>query len=84
MAKISINKAQRTFNHWKARFNKNTVARLTDFVVLGPRVLIGVELKNSTTEYYLITFVFENNRWRIDQPFMDSLLYTKVKELVKN
>jgi|GEM_PF-1419219 len=84
MAKISINKAQRTFNNWKARFNKKTVAKLIDFVVLGPRVLIGVELKNSTTDYYLITFVFENNRWRIDQPFMDSLLYTKVKKLVKN
>lgn len=80
--KMSINKAQRTFNYWKARFNKKTVAQLRDFVVLGPRVLIGVELKNSTSEYYLIAFALENSRWRIDQPFMESLLYKKVKQQV--
>lgn len=84
MAKISINKAQRTFNYWKARFNKKTVAQLIDFVVLGQRVLIGIELKNSKTDYYLIAFALENNRWRIDQPFMDSLLYKKTKkQLIK-
>ena len=80
--KISINKAQRTFNYWKARFNKKTVAKLIDFVVLGQRVLIGVELKNSTTEYHLIAFSLENSRWRIDQPFMDSVLYKTVKQQI--
>jgi hypothetical protein len=82
MAKISINKAQRNFNYWKARFNKKTEAQLLDFVVLGPRVLIGMQLINSTSEYYLIAFALENNRWRIDQPFMDSLLYKKIKQQV--
>lgn len=80
--KISINKAQRGFNYWKARFTKKTEAQLLDFIVLGPRVLIGVELKNSSTEYYLIAFALENNRWRIDQSFMDSLLYKTVKQQV--
>ncbi|PKF57613.1 hypothetical protein CW748_06930 [Alteromonadales bacterium alter-6D02] len=77
--KLAINKAQRTFHYWKGRFNKNTVAQLQDFIVLGQRVLIGVELKNSASEYYLLPFTLENNRWRIDQPFMDSLLYKKLK-----
>lgn len=81
-AKMSINKAQRSFNYWKARFNKKTETQLVDFVVLGPRVLVGIELKNSATEYYLIAFSLENSRWRIDQPFMDSLLYKKVKQQV--
>jgi hypothetical protein len=82
--KISINKAQRTFNYWKARFSKKTEAQLIDFVVLGQRALVGVELKNSSTDYFLIAFAFENNRWRIDQPFMISLLYSKIKHKVRN
>ncbi len=81
-AKISINKAQRSFNYWKARFNNKTEAQLVDFVVLGPRVLIGVELKNSSMEYYLIAFSLENSRWRIDQPFMDSVLYKTIKQQI--
>lgn len=81
-AKSVLNKGQRTFNFWKARVNAKSKIELMDFIVIGPTVLVGFNVINDTSEYFLLPLILENNRWRVDQTFMESDLYRQLKQQV--
>lgn len=78
--KVALNKAQRMFNYWKRYVHKESSTELLDFVAMTGRVMIGFNIKDKETNYFLVPFVLENSRWRIDEPFMRSELYRKLRE----
>lgn len=78
--KVELNKAQRMFNYWKRYVHKKSSTELLDFVAMSDRVMIGFNIKDKETNYFLVPFVLENSRWRIDEPFMRSDLYRKLRE----
>ena len=78
--KVELNKAQRTFNYWKRYVHKKSTAELLDFVAMKEHVMIGFNIKDTETNYFLVPFLFENSRWRVDDAFMRSELYRKLRE----
>lgn len=74
-AKAALNKAERSYNFWKARFNKDSKAELLDFIVMRDRVCIGFKIVNQSANYYLMPFVQEHGLWRLDEAFMSTELY---------
>jgi hypothetical protein len=81
--KVELNKARRMFNYWKRYVHPESTTELIDFVTMNSRVMIGFNVKDKETNYFLVPFVLENSRWRVDEPFMRSDLYRKLRaELV--
>jgi hypothetical protein len=77
-AKASLNKAERSYNYWKARFNKDSKAELLDFIVMRDHVCIGLKIVNESANYYLMPFVQEHGLWRLDEVFMSTELFQKL------
>ncbi|WP_185976717.1 hypothetical protein [Catenovulum sediminis] len=76
-AKSELKKARRVYNYWRATFTKQSVVQFKDFVLIGQYVLIGMQIDK---EYHLLPFELENNRWRIDQDYMNAVFFQKLKE----
>jgi hypothetical protein len=77
-AKASLNKAERSYNFWKARFNKNSKVELLDFIVMREYVCIGFKISNESANYYFMPFVQEHGLWRLDEAWMSTELYQKL------
>lgn len=82
--KVALNKDRRLYNYWKARVNRQTKIQLVDFVVFKTTVLIGFNLTNQQNkEYHLLAMALEDNRWRVDQAFMETGLYSHIKQRIE-